>query len=419
MGKYPCRGTSLLLDTNSIKQTHMQKKTQKKHFNILNISYLYLRISVIFCIFVLKIKTIQYMKIKKSDMNIIHIINNAEAIWLRFRWKNGTPVCPYCERKTKQYLCKNNRYKCNHCNRKYSSRVKTIFQNSKLSTAQILCAIFIILAENAISTGDLARMINVSYNTSWFLVKRLQHALNQDTPLSGLVALDEVYLGGKWKNKHWKKKLELLHYWGVIPPEQQYFNASEAFQAMSLSKTPVLGGNDGNNIFLKILPNNFNSKNIKTILEQHTKDVVLYVSDDSPLYCDLSTVREINCHSRKQYISPNGYSSNSIEGTFSHYQRQFRYATTHCKDYYLQLYLDLFVFKWNTRNCTMEESWSCLFGCITKTTCRYKDIREYCKQQNSKDTVKIIKQKKREEEQYIIDSLENKSCIVTSITTKK
>ncbi|MBR5824220.1 MAG: IS1 family transposase [Paludibacteraceae bacterium] len=66
------------------------------------------------------------MKIKKSDMNIIHIINNAEAIWLRFRWKNGIPVCPYCERKTKQYLCKNNRYKCNHCNRKYSSRVKTI-----------------------------------------------------------------------------------------------------------------------------------------------------------------------------------------------------------------------------------------------------------------------------------------------------
>ena len=105
---------------------------------------------------------------------------------------------------------------------------------------------------------------------------------------------------------------------------------------MSLSKTPVLGGNDGNNIFLKILPNNFNSKNIKTILEQHTKDVVLYVSDDSPLYCDLSTAREINSHSRKQYISPNGYSSNSIEGTFSHYQRQFRYATTHCKDYYLQ-----------------------------------------------------------------------------------
>ena len=67
----------------------------------------------------------------------------------------------------------------------------------------------------------------------------------------------------------------------------------------------------------------------------------------------------------------------------------------------------------------MEESWSCLFGCITKTTCRYKDIREYCKQQNSKDTVKIIKQKKREEEQYILDSLENKSYIVTSITTKK
>ena len=74
-------GTSPLLDTNSIKQIHMQKRL-KKHLNILNISFLYLCASIIFCIFVLKIKTIQYMKIKKSDMNIIHIINNAEAISL-------------------------------------------------------------------------------------------------------------------------------------------------------------------------------------------------------------------------------------------------------------------------------------------------------------------------------------------------
>ena len=74
-------GTSPLLDTNSIKQTTC-KKDSKKHFNVLSISYLYLCTSVIFCIFVLKIKTIQYMKIKKSDMNIIHIINNAEAISL-------------------------------------------------------------------------------------------------------------------------------------------------------------------------------------------------------------------------------------------------------------------------------------------------------------------------------------------------
>ena len=384
--------------------------------NTLNISLLNLRILIIFCIFVLKIKTIQYMKIKKSDMNLIHIIENAEEIWLRFRWKDGLPVCPYCERKTKQYHCKGNRYKCNHCNRKYSSRVNTVFQNSKLSTTQIVCAIFIVLAENAISASNLARIIHVSYNTSWFLVKRLQHALNQDTPISGIIALDEVYLGGKWRNKHWKRKLELLHYWGIIPPEQQYFNKSEASQAMNLSKTPVLGGSNGSVIFLKILPNNFDAKNIKTLLEKHTKDVDLFISDDSSLYNGISN--EINCHSRKQYISPNGYSSNSIEGTFSHYKKYFWCAATHCKDYYLQLYLDLFVFKWNTRNCTMEESWSCLFGCITKTTCRYKDIREYCKQQSSKDSIKIMKQKKREEEQYVIDSLENKHSIITSVKIK-
>ena len=359
------------------------------------------------------------MKVKKSDMDLIHIIKNAEEIWLRFRWKDGQPVCPYCEKKTKQYHCKDNRYKCNHCNRKYSSRVKTVFQNSKLSTTQIVCAIFIVLAENAISATGLARIVKVCYNTSWFLIKRLQHALVQDTPISGIVALDEVYLGGRWKNKHWKKKLELLHYWGIIPPEQQHFNISEASQAISLSKTPVFGGNNGDVIFLKILPNNFNAKNLETLLKQHTKDIDLYISDDSGLYNDILATREVNCHSRKQYISPNGYSSNSIEGTFSHYKRNFGYASTHCENYYLQLYLNLFVFKWNTRNCSMEESWSCLFGYITKTTCRYKDIKEYCKQQSSKDYIKVMKQKKREEEQYIADYLGNKNSIIKSIKAKK
>ena len=147
------------------------------------------------------------MKIKQSDMNSIYVIEHAEDIWLRFRWKDGLPVCPYCQSKKKQYKCKDCRYKCNCCNRRYSSRVKTIFQNSKLSLQKIVLAIYHILSTNAISAISLARLIGVSYDTSWLLMKRLQYATSQDIAVTGIVALDEVYLGGRWRNLHWKKKL--------------------------------------------------------------------------------------------------------------------------------------------------------------------------------------------------------------------
>ena len=338
------------------------------------------------------------MKIKQSDMNNIYVIEHAEDIWLRFRWKDGLPVCPYCQSKKKQYKCKDCRYKCNCCNRRYSSRVKTIFQNSKLSTQKIVLAIYHILSTNAISAISLARLIGVSYDTSWLLMKRLQYATSQDISVTGIVALDEVYLGGRWRNLHWKKKLEILHDCQIIPPEKQRFTLSEAGQARDAYKTPVFGGTDGERVFLQCLQNKFTSTDIQNLIQQFVQDAETIVTDDSSLYNFLSDNHEINCHSHKQYRSKNGYSSNSIEGVFSHFKRRFRYATVHCKDGYMQLYLNLFVAKWNKRDCTMEEIWVSIFGYITGKTCRVKDIKECAAKQQKKKELIILKQQKKEED---------------------
>lgn len=78
------------------------------------------------------------MKVKQSDLTITDITSHADELWLRLRYPDGEPVCPYCGQKTRQYLCKDGRYKCNHCNRRYSSRVGTAFHNSKCSVPRFL-----------------------------------------------------------------------------------------------------------------------------------------------------------------------------------------------------------------------------------------------------------------------------------------
>ena len=373
-------------------------------------------LSIIFRIFVSKFNLIKAMKIKRSDLNIFDVTKHAEELWLKLRWKDGKPVCPYCESTTKQYLCKDGRYKCNCCNRRYSSRVKTIFQNSKLPIQKIVSAIFLILLNDAISAVALARVIGMNYNTSWFLIKRLQYAAIQDIPITGVVAIDEVYLGGKWKNMHFDKKLEILQALGIIPPDAHRFTHAEAMQAIDKWKIPVLGGNDGKRIFLRVLPNCFTSKDITNLLKIQAKKVTIYISDESSVYNDLNAEHEINCHSKKQYISQNGHSSNCVEGVFSHYRRRFRYATIHCKDYYVELYLNLFVFKWNVRDCSMQESFEKLFEYINGKTCRYKDIRQYGNKPNRIEELKTQILEKQKETQQIVDFAEKNKSVVKSVT---
>jgi len=54
-------------------------------------------------------------------------------------------------------------------------------------------------SKKGISANQLKRMIGVSYKTAWFLTHRIRHAMAQldQTPLSGVVEVDETYVGGK------------------------------------------------------------------------------------------------------------------------------------------------------------------------------------------------------------------------------
>jgi transposase-like protein len=114
------------------------------------------------------------------------------------RW-NGKPVCPYCNSENTNSLQKELRHHCNSCRKSFSATVGTIFHDTRLPLQKWFLAIDLILnAKKGLSSCQLARDLDVRQATAWSMGHRIRKAMKQDAGLlSGIVEMDETYVGGK------------------------------------------------------------------------------------------------------------------------------------------------------------------------------------------------------------------------------
>lgn len=127
----------------------------------------------------------------------------------KVRW-NDNPICPYCKSKKQTPMPKENRYHCNNCNTSFSVMVGTIFENTKLDFQKWFLAISLVLnAKNGISARQLARNIEVTKDTSCYMLMRIRKSMIEyGELLQGIVEANETNIGGKNKNRHADKKTE-------------------------------------------------------------------------------------------------------------------------------------------------------------------------------------------------------------------
>lgn len=118
------------------------------------------------------------------------------------RWPDGVR-CPRCEDPTTiSRIEKRRQFECDACGYQFSVRVGTVLQDSKLPLWKWFLAIFLMIqSKKGVSANQVKRMIGVSYKTAWFLCHRVRHAMASlvENPLSGIVEVDETYVGGKTK----------------------------------------------------------------------------------------------------------------------------------------------------------------------------------------------------------------------------
>jgi ISXO2 transposase-like protein/transposase-like zinc ribbon protein len=95
------------------------------------------------------------------------------------------------------------------CKQQFSATTGTIFNGSHLSLDKWFMAISLLVdAKKSMSALQLSRHLNCNYRTAWYLAHRIREAMaDNDLPkLTGVVEVDEVYLGGKQRGHKSKLK---------------------------------------------------------------------------------------------------------------------------------------------------------------------------------------------------------------------
>ncbi len=124
------------------------------------------------------------------------------------RWPDG-PVCPRCDGREHSYLKTRRVWKCKGCQKQFSVKVGTIFEDSAIPLDKWMIAIWLIAnSKNGISSHELARALGISQKSAWFVNHRIRLAMEAGSfdKLDGEIEVDETYVGGKISNMHQRDK---------------------------------------------------------------------------------------------------------------------------------------------------------------------------------------------------------------------
>jgi transposase-like protein len=125
----------------------------------------------------------------------------AHDFFVQIRFPNGV-ACPRlgCGSAAVAYMPKVRRWYCNECKRQFSAKVGTIFEDSPIGLDKWLPAIWLIASNrNGISSYEIARALNVTQKTAWFMLHRIREAMRDKSfeKLKGPVEADETFIGAK------------------------------------------------------------------------------------------------------------------------------------------------------------------------------------------------------------------------------
>lgn len=125
----------------------------------------------------------------------------AHDFFVGIRFPNGV-ACPRkgCGSADVAAIKNRNAWRCRECDRQFTVKVGTVFEDSPIGFDKWLPAMWLLTANrNGVSSHELGRALGVTQKSAWFMLHRLRLALKETdgTPFSGEIEADETFVGGK------------------------------------------------------------------------------------------------------------------------------------------------------------------------------------------------------------------------------
>src|SRR4029077_19491379 len=167
-----------------------------------------------------------------------------DASCLEFLWRSRYSddgehaLCPKCEvrRRFRRYSTAQQRqsWTCTSCGHHIHPTAGTIFHKSSTSLHLWFYAMYLMTSTRCgISAKQLERELGVTYKTAWRMFTLIRNDLMEQTddPMDGDVEMDEMYMGGKPRQKDRAQ-------WAHLPKAERH---SAAHKWADKKKTPVFG----------------------------------------------------------------------------------------------------------------------------------------------------------------------------------
>ena len=282
-------------------------------------------------------------------------IKHFEAI----RWKGGA-FCPYCGSIRIYHFSDKKTHKCGDCRKRFSIKVGTIFEDSKIGLQKWFMAIWLITSQKKdIASTQLAKDISVTQKTAWFMLHRLRCAAQTKSfnrSLDGPVEADETFVDGKEKNNHSHKKL----------------NRGRG----AVGKIPALGikSRDGEVRFEKV--DDLTGSSAKDMIRRNVKAGATLLTDEARVYRGLDGEHNhytVN-HSAGEYAGWYFFHTNTIESVWAFLNQQIISIHHFVSAKHLQCYLDEMMFRQNRRDVAEGDHVNMLLDAASGKRLLYKEL---------------------------------------------
>jgi transposase-like protein len=246
------------------------------------------------------------------------------------RWPDGVR-CPRCQSAKISRIARRNQFDCGSCRYQFSVTAGTIFADSHLPLWKWFAAAYLIgESRKGISANQLMRELGLgSYKTAFYLTHRIRAAVKDENPmpLTGIVEVDETWVGGKRRHMG---------------------------RAYKGNKTMILGAVErGGSVRLRVEKHNARRDLTRFIRQTIDDDAPRIMTDGWKGYvtadiADHNTTHETVDHRQGEWVRADVH-TNTVEGVWSLLKRSIVGSYHQLSVKHLQAYLDEMAFRFNNR----------------------------------------------------------------------